>query len=575
MQSPSNAVSDRSLAERANPWLAFAFVLAAAAAAGIWHTPQRINHDCAFYLQQAEMLLDGATPYCGFVDINPPLIDYLNVPPVWLARCLNISPIVAFQGLVLMLLFLSTLEIGLLVRQRRWGLRAAEQGIVVLTWMALYFLIDWHGDIGQREHLFALLYVPYLFLRILRYRGGSVAAWFATLLGVQAGLGVSVKPHFLVIAAVVEIVLLMASRRWRTLARPECAALVGVVAAYLAHWLFVPAAMRAEYFGRWAPLLYRSYFAYYVGYGETVRGILGSPSSAAGLVGVLAAALLLCIQRRSTGRRPRLRQPLLALAMFGVMALAVVLFQQKGWSYHRIPLEIAGLLCLAMVVLSGRKAARMHHLTGQRADIVPLLRRSSAVGDSSRGTACEQAVARGAIWGATARRSLAWGILGILLAVWFVGRTESTRVEPPEYMALRRIVAERSRPGDRVVVIATSVRPAYPMLLQMDRRPGSRYLCSFPIALLYAGAEPTADRPLYRRYEEAPAEERRFLDELRDDVEQLQPRLIIVQAGAGWIGLPKDFNTFEYLLSSGWAKRALKPYREIPGPQGWKVFERM
>ena len=152
----------------------------------------------------------------------------------------------------------------------------------------------------------------------------------------------------------------------------------------------------------------------------------------------------------------------------------------------------------------------------------------------------------------------------------------STRFDPLEYVALRRIVEQRSRPGDRVVVVATSVRPAYPMLLQKFAY-GRAAATSAPSQsrVLLCRTEPTADRPLYRRYEEAPAEERRFLDELRDDVQRLQPRLIIVNAGAGWIGFAKDFNTFEYLLYSGWAGQALKPYREVPGPQGWKVFERM
>jgi hypothetical protein len=160
-----------------------------------------------------------------------------------------------------------------------------------------------------------------------------------------------------------------------------------------------------------------------------------------------------------------------------------------------------------------------------------------------------------------------------MLVVWFLGRSGSARPDPPEYVALRRIVEQRSQPGDRVLVVANSVRPAYPMLVQLGRRPGSRYL-GCPIGLFYADREPTADQPLYRRQEEAPAEERRFLDELREDVERLQPKLIIVNASPGWLGLPKDFNTFEYLIYSGWAEQSLKPYREVSGPEGWKVFER-
>ena len=88
------------------------------------------------------------------------------------------------------------------------------------------------------------------------------------------------------------------------------------------------------------------------------------------------------------------------------------------------------------------------------------------------------------------------------------------------------------------------------------------------------GEMPAAGRPTYRRYNEAPAEERLMLDEYRSDVEHYQPRLIIVHNRAGWFGLPADFNMFDYLVYCGWAEQSLKGYREVPGPKEWKVFER-
>jgi hypothetical protein len=387
-----------------------------------------------------------------------------------------------------------------------------------------------------------LTYVPYLLLRILRYRKGSVAIWFAVLLGLQAGLGTSLKPHFLAEAVVVEIVLVLSSRRWRTLVQPECLALVGVVTAYVAHWLFVPAAMRDAFFFRWVPLICSGYRSCDASYRDIAERILYSPFSPAALVGVLAAVLLLSMRRRL-----RLNLYLLALATFAVMGMAMLWFQHKGFTYHSIPFDTAGLLCLTMVGLSNGKRERTSGVTKRS----PL-----------------------ASWRAIAGRCLMLGIFFGLLLAWFVGRPNSARPDSPEYAALRQIVGQRTRPGDRVLVIVNSTRPAYPMLVQLGCRTGGRYLTCFPIAYLYAGVEPTGDRPVYRRYDEAPAGERLFLDELRDDVKQFQPRLIIVHAGPGWFGLPKNFNTFEYLRYTGWAQQSLKPYREIPGPQGWKVFER-
>ena len=215
------------------------------------------------------------------------------------------------------------------------------------------------------------------------------------------------------------------------------------------------------------------------------------------------------------------------------MGLLLVLVQHKGWTYHYIPFYAAGFLSLATAIAAG----------GRR-----------WLSDKW-------------LWGGGSL------VLGALAVMWFTGR-ENARPESPSDLALRKIVERCTRPGDRVLMVATSVTPAYPMLLQIDRRPGSRYLCCMPIAMLYAGAKPTEGQPIYRSREEAPADERRFLAELREDVERLRPQLIVVNACRGWQGLPPSFNTFEYLVYSGWCQSTLAPYHEIHGLKEWRVFAR-
>ena len=62
---------------------------------------------------------------------------------------------------------------------------------------------------------------------------------------------------------------------------------------------------------------------------------------------------------------------------------------------------------------------------------------------------------------------------------------------------------------------------------------------------------------------------------MEDDVVRLQPRLIIVGNYPSVRILPVGFNTFDYLVYSGWTRNVLASYREVPGPQDWKVFERI
>jgi len=179
---PMTGMARRSLAS-IDPWLVAALLLIAVAAIGVWRMPERINLDCAMFLQMGDAIWDGAVPYRDFVDTNMPLIFYLNVIPAGIARMCNVSPIPVFHACVLLLVLLTTLELDVLLRKPRLGMFAARRGLTLLIWVGFYLLADYHGEAGQREHLFIILYVPYLFLRILRHRGGAAPAGFAALLG--------------------------------------------------------------------------------------------------------------------------------------------------------------------------------------------------------------------------------------------------------------------------------------------------------------------------------------------------------------------------------------------------------
>jgi hypothetical protein len=499
---------------------------------GLWQSPLRINAADALSLQQAQLMLDGAMPYVDFVDANSPMMTYLALPSAALASMLHLSPIPLFTGLVILLVLISSVELDVLLRQRRLALPEPARVLLMLTWIVSYFIVDWRGDVGQIDHLFILLYIPFLFLRILHYRGGSVADSFALLLGVQAGIGAGLRPIFLLAAVNVELIMLFTSRLRRTLAQSEIYAFVVASGVILAHWMIVPAPMRKAFFEQWLPLVNYGYGTYNATYEQLAYGILGSPVTLAAAAGILTAAMI-CIRRRA-----RYHQYFVALVSLAGMAILLVLLQKKGWSCQRIPLNIAGLLCLVMLGIEG--AGRW----------TTKWRRSIGVG---------QWVSCGLI-------------LGLLLAAWFIVR-ENTKLDPPDVAALRRILEEHSQPGDHVFVVSSFQEPAYPLLLQMNRLPGSRYPYAFPVACFYSKPM-KANQPAYRPRSLAPAEEKQFLTDVEDDCSWRRPELILIQNQTGAVGLPKDFNLYDYLFYTGCAQKILKPYQEMSGPEGWKVFER-
>ena len=123
------------LVAHALPW-----ALIAATLLGIWQMPLCIHQDCAMCLQQGELLLGGAVPCCDFIDTNPPLIAYINVVPVAIARAVGASPIIVFHLFVVVLVLVSSVEIFLLLRTPAMRLRPLERDMVLLAMGGFVFL---------------------------------------------------------------------------------------------------------------------------------------------------------------------------------------------------------------------------------------------------------------------------------------------------------------------------------------------------------------------------------------------------------------------------------------------------
>ncbi len=492
--------------------------------AGVWLSPQRVHHDAALYLTAGDLLLRGAVPYVDFFELNPPLIMYLSALPVALARALGADPIPVFS---LSVVALTGASAGSLFAQ----LRRAGEASAGAALGALWCVYGWYAwtrlDFGQREHLFGLLFLPFLVLRWRRVSGLDVGRAESVTLGVAAALGACIKPHFLVAALAVELALLASARRPRRHLSLDALAFVATGIAYGAHFLLLPAAARESLFGRWVPLIARGYGAYNAPLSRLVNDSFRACVAVA-VVGVVASLV-------APGPRAAL---LRALVGFCVASAASYLVQHKGFQ-HRIPLQM-GAVALASVVAAELDA---------RLPRAPL------------------------------------ALLALVGCGGAFGAYEASEVERrgPYWRVVDRPFVERirarTRPGDRVLFVATTVDPAAPVLLQSGRLPGSRYLWAFPIAMLYANApRDVQGRVAYRSDAQRPPSERRFLRELSEDVARLRPALIFVATSAPWpwtFGCPPGFNLSHYLRATGFTDTALRGYRPVGEALGFVEWERV
>jgi hypothetical protein len=158
----------------------------------------RIISDTAFPLWAADRMQHGARLYVDILEINPPLFIWLDLPLVWLSRLTGLSPITWYRIATSVVLFASLAGCWWVLRQ---GLEDEPPAYRRLLWLVAAFALlllprlDW----GEREHLSLALTLPYILLGIARARGKPVGRTKAVFIGLAAGAGIALKPHFVLV----------------------------------------------------------------------------------------------------------------------------------------------------------------------------------------------------------------------------------------------------------------------------------------------------------------------------------------------------------------------------------------
>lgn len=485
--------------------------------------PFNISHDCGLLLHASEQLLDGAVPYVDFFEQNPPLIYYLLAIPVWMARAIEVNPIPVYQAFFLLIVVITTLMVRRLLHAASSSLSGMQRGLTLLAFVIANECTLLAPDFGQREHWFAILFVPFILLRWLSLREDRPARSLSTAyrvgLGIAAGVGIALKHHFVAIWLGIELFCILRKRTRRVAFAPESIAVGFFLLAYLAHFLFVPASMRTGFFHRWVPFVMSHYWVY--------RHAIDLPHvmfvSAISIVSVAASLLAWRINRRNSSEESLV----LLFGLLTLLSLASFVIQGKDFSYHLIPLYFGMFPCIALyssaIVRCGRRLS-----TG--------LARLGIIG-----------VVLGTVPSAAAEIGLSW----------VIGRP---RDEPTP---IWREILSRSKSGDPILFISTNVGDGYPDILRHGYATGSRYLVSMPIALVHSDIRNADDGSLYHNESNRPECETRYLQELAIDLARRKPALVAIVDQENCQGCAPGFNVHEFLRYSGFAADNMTPYRDL------------
>jgi hypothetical protein len=439
-----------------------------------------LNHDVGVFLYEARATLDGARLYTDLVEFNPPLAVFLAVPPAYVAGVLGLPAVAVWNLYAVGLMGLSLLLCWAVLR--RAGLLPDPTARWTFLLIAAVCLMMGPGyDFGQRDHLMLAMFLPYALLAASRAEARRVPLWLAVAVGLFGGVGLALKPFFVLAWLVVEGYLAAQRKGWFW-RRPEALSVLGVHVAYGAVVLL----LTPQYLGV-ARLAAQVYAAYSPGPLPMLLAFIGRAPAA--WLGVLAYGLV-----RTTAEGRPLRRVLLLLTL----SLAVVYFMQnRGFTYHCYPCRAVGNLLLTMLLLGWTPRAAARAIFRRGAQMAPAILATLAV-----------LVSAGRL--AEGWRDSNWQKTSDLGQLCDVVRAEA--------------------PHGCILVLSADVAPAFPMVNYTGTGWASRTACQWLLPAFYRDAPVRPDGTPYRPRAEMSDTEKLAVEWMVEDFARHRPDVVVVDA---------------------------------------------
>lgn len=448
--------------------------------------------DMGLYLQCGQLLLSGHRPYVDFFDTNPPLVMYLSIIPA-LAQCTAGGDVTLWFQICMLILSISIIACLIVLLHKSETERLFYPALACISLMSALSMFDY----GQREYIFFLLFLPYFFFSICRHTsktpGNNFYFPLALLTGVAAGIGFSLKPHFLIFIVMLEGWTLKNCNLsyLKFMLRPEFLTCVLTGAIYALHFLFLPPDIKFGFFDTLMPMMVKGFAAY-----DSDRPFFLLDTFAVLSIYSLIAIILLCLNFRKT----IYAFPLLLMILSSVI---LILIQAKNWSYYAIPL--LGFSTLSyFVLLFEQKETK----TTKTVKITSLIFCIFYTG---------------------------------LQLVWM------EKVASAMDFSFAPVVKKFASAKEKVLYLDTTSCPWYAFAAHEDIMPASRYMWLFPITM----SEYELGLAKNERVKQAIlAREEETIKNILKDANKNKPSLIVCRKNKAY-KMPEELNLFQFLKDKG------------------------
>ncbi len=514
--------------------------------------PNFVNPDCAYQLVTAKQILEGSQPFSDFVVTSQPIWFYLNTLTWYISSGLNVSVQTTWILLNWLMIFVAAVMSGVVISQARTDRENdwLALGCILSSFLLLHLSLTYH--VGQKEVVFMSAYFPFFLVRWQRWQGHSPAAFVAIACALMCTIIVFVEPALILIPLAVEIGFFFTRPRHlangppsdkalfkQILHAPEVPTVVlTAVTLFIGSWL-IP--NQQEYYLRWLPLLVDGHQVY----GQSWNRLLWLVASDGELVASRLLVGVICIAAFVLRRRSSFFMPLL---LWTISAWLIYIVQGSGDAHRTIPFVfgfflIAGIECvlLSQALLSKIVANRM---------IVNLSSKSASgsllLNDPQK------------------KSFFVLMLFGVILLPVLPLLVRNSMVTTKIISPLDKAVMGSTSPGDRVLILGTTSTSSYPLLLNLNRKPGSRFGWSFALDMVfYARLNSKSDRNWG-------LEQSKIVNDLVEDIGRLQPKLIAIEALPATIALSGSL--YERLAHQRLFVRALGNYEPAGICNGYAVW---
>lgn len=291
-----------------------------------------INHDAANALYIGGRMLHGDVLYVDWYYFVMPSIVVWSAGVYLISELSGLSPATAIHCVLI-----ATTGLGVAVLHRAFPKPSPQSLLMSLAYLSILVYPGLRSaDLGQREHLFVLLLVPYVVWRLSQ---NPPSAWVLALL-MYLGFTMMIKPHFIAVIAVTELFFIR-KRDHRTAV--WVALVVGGV---------VPFAVLAVHSGDAIIGFFERAIPYHLSgsyehYGGSFERFAGSRRHLTLLLMTtfLAATVVAALRRGALERWKAVAVVTIAVALY-----ATVLHQGKFYAYHTLPLYGVTLTLAALVI---------------------------------------------------------------------------------------------------------------------------------------------------------------------------------------------------------------------------------